>query len=117
MIFGILKDIKVGENRVICTPVEVASIVSAGHMVLVQEGAGIGAGFSDEAYRKAGARLCPEAEELWTTCDLVAKVKEIEACEYKYLRDDLMIYCCIHPAGHPEEVQAILDEMDKEENK
>ena len=45
MVFGVLKDIKVGENRVICTPVEVASIVAAGHRVLVQKGAGVGSGF------------------------------------------------------------------------
>ena len=54
MLFGVLKDIKEGENRVICTPVEVKSIVSAGHKVLVQKGAGVGAGFSDAAYEKAG---------------------------------------------------------------
>ncbi len=53
MKFGVLKDIKEGENRVICTPVEVASIVAAGHTVYVQKGAGVGAGFPDEksAYR------------------------------------------------------------------
>lgn len=109
MIFGILKDIKDGENRVICTPVEVSSIVNCGHKVLVQKGAGVGAGFADSAYEKAGATICDSAEELWSGCDFVAKVKEIEASEYKYLRKDLMIYCCIHPAGHPEEVQALLD--------
>ena len=58
MVFGVLKDIKVGENRVICTPVEVATIVAAGHKVLVQKGAGEGACFKDEAYAKAGAILC-----------------------------------------------------------
>ena len=102
MIFGILKDIKDGENRVICTPVEVKSIVNAGHKVLVQRRAGVGAGFADEAYEKAGAQLCDTAEELWSTCDFVAKVKEIEPSEFKYLRKGLMIYCCIHPAGHPD---------------
>ena len=48
MVFGVLKDIKEGENRVICTPVEIASIVAAGHTALVQAGAGAGAGFPDE---------------------------------------------------------------------
>ena len=48
MIFGVLKDIKEGENRVICTPVEVASIVAAGHTVLVEKDAGKGSGFSNE---------------------------------------------------------------------
>ena len=47
MVFGGLKDIKEGENRVICTPVEVASIVAAGHAVYVQKGAGVGSCFKD----------------------------------------------------------------------
>ena len=109
MIFGILKDIKDGENRVICTPVEVASIVSDGHTVLVEKGAGAGAGFADEKYAAMGAKICDTAKELWDTCDFIAKVKEIEPSEYGFLRENQMIYCCIHPAGHPEEVQAILD--------
>lgn len=64
MIFGILKDIKEGENRVICTPAEVASITAAGHTVLVQSGAGLGSNFTDEAYAKMGAKICDTAKEL-----------------------------------------------------
>ncbi len=109
MIFGVLKDMKVGESRVICTPTEVAAIVAEGHTVLVQKDAGKGAGFSDEKYAAAGARICDTAKELWDTCDFLAKVKEIDPSEFGYLKENQMIYCCIHPAGHPEEVQAILD--------
>ncbi len=109
MIFGVLKDIKEGENRVICTPVEVASIVAAGHTVLVETGAGAGSGFPDEKYAAVGAKICDTAKELWDTCDFLAKVKEIDPSEFGYLKEGQMIYCCIHPAGHPEEVQAILD--------
>ena len=82
MIFGVLKDIKEGENRVICTPVEVASIVAAGHTVLVETGAGAGSGFPDEKYAAAGAKVCETAKELWDTCDFLAKVKEIEPSEF-----------------------------------
>ena len=109
MIFGVLKDIKEGENRVICTPVEVASIVAAGHTVLVEKDAGKGSGFSNKKYAAAGAKICDTAKELWDTCDFLAKVKEIDPSEFGYLKENQMIYCCIHPAGHPEEVQAILD--------
>ena len=108
MIFGLLKDIKIGESRTICTPIEIASIVAAGHTALVQSGAGAGAGFPDEAYAKAGATIVDTAKEVWGKCDFVAKVKEIEKSEYEYLREGQIIYCCIHPAGHPEEVEAIL---------
>ncbi len=109
MKFGILKDIKVGENRVICTPLEVASIVGAGHTVYAQKGCGKAAGFSDEKYVQNGAIILDTAKEMWEICDFLAKVKEIESSEFGYLRENQMIYCCIHPAGHPEEVQALLD--------
>ena len=104
MIFGVLKDIKEGENRVICTPVEVASIKAAGHTVLVQSGAGVGSGFSDEKYAAAGGEIVSAAEEMWKRCDFLAKVKEIQPDEFGLPREGQMIYCCIHPAGHPEEV-------------
>ncbi|MBQ5777967.1 MAG: alanine dehydrogenase [Oscillospiraceae bacterium] len=108
MVFGVLKDIKEGENRVICTPVEVASIVSAGHTVLVRKGAGERAGFPDEKYLAVGAEIVATEKEMWERCDFLAKVKEVEASEYGYLREGQIIYCCIHPAGHPEEVDALL---------
>ena len=109
MIFGVLKDIKPGEFRVICTPMEVASIVAAGHTVYVQKDAGKAAGFPDEKYAASGATILDSQEEMWEKCEFLAKVKEIEPSEYRFLNENKMIYCCIHPAGHPEEVQAILD--------
>jgi len=108
MIFGVLKDIKEGEFRVICTPTEVASIVAAGHKVLAQKDCGKGAGFSNEAYEKAGAEIVETAEEMYARCDMVAKVKEFEESEYGLIRENQIILGCIHPAGHPEEVDAIL---------
>ena len=108
MIFGILKDIKEGEYRVICTPVEVRSIVAAGHEVWAQRSCGTRAGFPDEAYEKAGARIVDTAAELYAGCDMVAKVKEFAPVEFPMIRRDQIILGCIHPAGHPEEVEALL---------
>ncbi len=108
MVFGILKDIKEGEFRVICTPTEAAAIVAAGHTVLAQKGCGVGAGFSDEKYTLAGAEIVETAEEMWKRCDFVAKVKEIMPSEFGLPRENQIVYCCIHPAGHPEEVEALL---------
>ena len=108
MVFGVLKDIKEGENRVICTPIEVASIVAAGHTVLAQRDCGVGSGFSNEKYEAAGAEIVDTMEEMYERCDFLAKVKELFPCEYDLLRKDQLVYCCIHPAGHPEEVEAIL---------
>ena len=76
MIFGILKDIKEEEFRVICTPMEVHSIRAAGHEVWAQHDCGKLAGFADEAYAAAGARIVETAEEMFAGCDMVAKVKE-----------------------------------------
>lgn len=106
---GILKDIKVGENRVIATPVEIASLKADRHEVYVQKGAGQKAGFPDEKYAAAGAVMVDTAEEIYRTCDFVAKVKEFEPSEYNLLREGQIVFTCIHPAAHPEEVQALLD--------
>jgi alanine dehydrogenase len=108
MVFGILRDIKEGENRVICTPMEVLSIIADGHKVLAQHDCGKGAGFPDEKYIEAGAEIVMRAQELYERCDMVAKVKEFEKSEYPFIRRDQIILGCIHPAGHPEEVDALL---------
>ncbi len=109
MIFGVLKDIKNGEYRVIATPSEVSTIVDDGHIVLVQKGAGKNAGFSDEAYKKEGAEIVDTMEEIYQRCDFVAKVKEIESSEYNLLRENQIVFTCIHPAAHKEEVDALLE--------
>jgi alanine dehydrogenase len=108
MIFGVLKDIKEGEYRVIATPLEVASIIGSGHEVLVEKDAGKAAGFSDEAYRKVGAEIVESREEMWARSDMVAKVKEYMPEEFPLMRENQLILGCLHPASHPEEVQALL---------
>jgi len=108
MIFGVLKDIKPGENRVISTPIEVLEIVNNGHKVYIENNCGLAAGFPNEKYEQAGAIVLKTAAEVYAKCDFVAKVKEIEESEYELLREGQIIYCCIHPAGHPKEVQALL---------
>ncbi|QOX63458.1 alanine dehydrogenase [Anoxybacterium hadale] len=109
MLFGVLKDIKIGENRVIATPSEVTTLKGDGHTVIVEKDAGLKAGFTNESYLAAGAEIAETAEEIYRRCDFVAKVKEIEASEYQMLREGQIVYTCIHPAAHPEEVQALLD--------
>lgn len=108
MIFGVLKDIKEGEFRVICTPAEVKSIVASGHEVWAQHDCGKAAGFPDEKYAEAGAKIVETAEEMWAGCDMVAKVKEFTPAEFPLMRENQILLGCIHPAGHPEEVDAIL---------
>ncbi len=109
MKFGVLKDIKNGEYRVVATPAEVGTLVNDGHEVYVASHAGYAAGFDDEAYEKAGAVILETNEEIWQTCEFVAKVKEIEASEYDLMRENQIVFCCIHPAAHKEEVDALLE--------
>lgn len=109
MVFGLLKDIKDGEYRTIVTPIEAEAIREDGHRVYVQAGAGERAGFADEKYVQAGAEILDTAKEIYDTCDFVTKVKELEPSEFGLLREGQIVFTCIHPAAHPEEVQALLD--------
>ena len=109
MKFGVLRDIKNGEYRVIATPAEVRVLKLAGCDVLVSSGAGVLSGFYDEDYEASGARIVRDNETVWAECDFVAKVKEIEPSEYDLLREGQIIFTCIHPAAHPEEVDVFLN--------
>ena len=109
MVFGILKEIKNGEYRVTATPAEVEVLVGDGHEVHITKNAGYMAGFDDEEYAAAGAIIEESNEDIWAKCDFVAKVKEIEPSEYDLLREGQIIFCCVHPAGHREEVDKLLE--------
>ena len=109
MRLGVLKEIKKGEYRVTATPAEVSTLRDDGHEVYIQSGAGYMAGFDDADYEAAGAKIVQTAAEIYGECDVVAKVKEIEPCEFDLLREGQIIFTCIHPAAHPEELQALLD--------
>ena len=74
MIFGILKDIKEGENRVVMTPVEVSTIVADGHKVLAQMGCGLKSGFSDEKYKKAEVKSYNSSDGYIITKEQVRKL-------------------------------------------
>lgn len=97
MRIGVPKEIKTLENRVAMTPGGVEALVGRGHEVLVEHGAGLGSGLEDQRYIAAGATMV-SAEEAWGA-ELVIKVKEPIAPEYKYLRDDLMLFTYLHLAA------------------
>ena len=107
MKLGILKDIKKEEYRVILTPSEVENIIQDGHQVLVERSAGERAGFPDREYEEVGAVLT-DRYEIYRECDMVAKVKEIDPSEYPLLREGQIVFTCIHPAAHPQEVDELL---------
>lgn len=104
---GTVKEIKNQEYRVGLTPDNVKAYVSHGHEVYVEKGAGLGSGFSDEQYRKAGAKLLSSAKQVWDKVDMIVKVKEPLKPEYKYFREDLIIYTYLHLAAD----KRLTDEM------
>ena len=101
MKIGIPKEIKVRENRVACTPGGAYELIRNGHQVLVEKGAGVGSGYADEVYQKAGAILVATAAEAWAA-EMVVKVKEPLPSEYCFLRPDLVLFTYLHLAAAPE---------------
>ena len=81
MKIGVPKEIKAHEYRVGLTPAGVRELTQAGHAVLVEQAAGAGIGFPDEAYRAAGAVVADDADGVFTAADMVVKVKEPQPSE------------------------------------
>lgn len=101
MKIGVPKEIKAREFRVGMTPAGVRQLTARGHRVLVEKGAGLGSGITDEQYEQAGAVLVPTAAEAWAA-DMVVKVKEPQPSEYGFFRDGLILYTYLHLAAEPE---------------
>lgn len=106
MIIGIPKEIKTLEDRVSMTPGAVETLIRRGHSVLVEKGAGVGSGLADGEYAAAGAKLVTAAEA-WGA-EMVIKVKEPMAAEYKYLRPDLLLFTYLHLAADEAQTKALL---------
>ena len=102
-------EIKNNEFRVAITPAGVHELVGNGHEVLVQSGAGVGSSIADEAYKAAGAKIVATAEEVWAAADVLLKVKEPIASEYKYFREGLVLFTYLHLAAEPELTKALVD--------
>ena len=99
MIVGIPTEIKNNENRVAITPAGAHELAQLGHEVVVQSGAGVNSGFSDESYTGAGARLAADAESVWAQADLLLKVKEPIEAEYPLLREGQVLFTYLHLAA------------------
>lgn len=109
MIIGTAKEIKNGEFRVAITPKCVAGFLKDGHKVVIETGAGLKSGISDDDYAKEGAEIVPNTEAVYRKSDLIYKVKEILPPEYDFLRDDQIIFTYIHSANRPGETSVLLN--------
>lgn len=108
MRIGVAREIKQREYRVALTPAGALELVTRGHEVVVETGAGDGSGFTDDAYRAVGARLAPVAE-VWETAELLLKVKEPIAEEYPRLREGQTLFTYLHIAADGPLTRALVE--------
>ena len=108
MIVGVPREIKTAENRVALVPAGVESLVGDGHTVLVEQGAGLGSGFPDDAYRAAGATLVPRPGDVWSKADMVVKVKEPIEPEWPCMRKGQVVFTYFHFAASEPLTKAVL---------
>jgi alanine dehydrogenase len=99
MKIGIPKEIKASENRVALVPGGAEALVAAGHVVLIETGAGLGSGFSDAQYEAMGAYIAPSAHEVWARADMIVKVKEPIEAEWPRIRAGQVIFTYFHFAA------------------
>jgi alanine dehydrogenase len=108
MIVGVPKEIKDNENRVGITPSGVQALVQAGHQVVIEAGAGLGSGITDEEYVAAGARMLPNREDVYEQADMIMKVKEPLPAEYDLFKEGQILFTYLHLAPEPELTKALL---------
>lgn len=107
-IIGVPAEVKNNEGRVALTPAGVDTLVSRGHEVRVERGAGVASQIDDEAYARAGARLVSDADALWGESQLIVKVKEPVASEYRHFREDLQLFTYLHLAADRQLTDALV---------
>lgn len=112
MIIGLLKEIKNNEFRVGMTPGNVSDYVLAGHTVLVEQGAGLGSGYTDAEYQEAGAKIVADPAEAWAA-DMVVKVKEPVTSEYGYFHEGMILYTYLHLADNEPLTKALMEKKVK----
>jgi alanine dehydrogenase len=108
MIVGCPKEIKPQEFRVGLTPAAAHELGAHGHRVLIEAGAGVGAGFADAAYVAAGAEMVATAEEVFARAEMIVKVKEPQAVERKRLRAGQVLFTYLHLAPDPDQTRDLL---------
>ncbi len=109
MRIGVVKEIKQAERRVALTPAGAQQLVALESEVMVEAGAGIGSGFSDDAYMVVGAQVVPTAAEVWQRSELLLKVKEPIEPEYPLMHADLTMFTYFHLAPDRAQTEAIVN--------
>lgn len=108
MIIGVPKEIKNNENRVGLTPAGVSAFVKAGHKVFVQATAGVGSGFSDDEYKKAGAGILKTIADVYKKAEMIVKVKEPIKEEYGLIKPGQLLFTYFHFASYEPLTKAMI---------
>ena len=108
MLIGVPKEIKNNENRVGLTPAGAEALVKAGHRVFVEQGGGLGSGFTDDDYTAVGAAIVDDKAKLFADSDMIIKVKEPLAEEYDLFHEGQILFTYLHLAPEPELTAALL---------
>ncbi|TAL39866.1 MAG: alanine dehydrogenase [Spirochaetes bacterium] len=108
MIIGVAKEIKTEEYRVGLTPMTVKPFINHGHTVLIEQGAGVGSGFSDDEYKAAGAQIIASKKEIFDKAAMIVKVKEPIAEEYGLFREGQILYTYLHLAANKPLAEALM---------
>jgi alanine dehydrogenase len=109
MKIGVPREIKPAEKRVALTPSGVKALTDHKHQVVIEVSAGVGSGFLDEAYVKAGARIVSHADEVWKEADMVLKVKEPIGAEFEWMKPGQVLFTYLHLAASGELTQQLLE--------
>ena len=99
MLIGVPKEIKANENRVALLPVGAATLVKNGHKVVVETNAGAGSGFSDADYKSVGAEIAKTPNEIFSSAEMIMKVKEPIEPEYKLIKSGQILFTYFHFAA------------------
>ncbi len=108
MIIGVPRERKTLEKRVAITPDGAHELVKHGHTVLIEQDAGLGSFFDNQAYVAAGATIVPTLKDVWTKSELIVKVKEPHESEYEYFRAGLVLFDYLHLASMPDVAEAMV---------
>ena len=108
MQIGVLKEIKTEENRVSMTPSGVEILARAGHRVMIEQGAGLGSGYTDDQYRAAGAEIAATPAAIYAQAELVLHVKEPQTQEYGLIRPGQILFTYFHFAASESLTRAML---------
>ena len=108
MRIGVPKEIKPQENRIGLTPDSVKTLVSEGHEVLVENNGGFEAGFDNDQYKNAGAKIIEKATDIFNDAEIIVKVKEPQKVEVEMIKENQIIYTYLHLAAAKELTEGLV---------